>query len=129
MIYLDTSVALAHLLAEDRSPPGSLWERTLVSSRLLQYELWVRLNSRHLEDSHGEAARALLGRVDFIEMVPSVLTRVSEPFPLPVRTLDAIHLASMCFLRDQGQSVTLATYDLRLASVAVALGIQQEMAA
>lgn len=37
MIYLDTSVALAHLLAEDRQPPASLWDETLVSSRLLEY--------------------------------------------------------------------------------------------
>jgi len=35
VIYLDTSVALAHLLAEDRSPPSQLWDQTLISSRLL----------------------------------------------------------------------------------------------
>jgi len=39
VIYLDTSVALAYLLAEDRRPPDSLWENPLVSSRLLEYEL------------------------------------------------------------------------------------------
>ena len=38
MIYLVSSVALAHLLAEDRQPPASLWEETLISSRLLEYE-------------------------------------------------------------------------------------------
>lgn len=43
MIYLDTSVALAHLLAEDRRPPEALWDETLVSSRLLEYELWTPL--------------------------------------------------------------------------------------
>jgi len=31
MIYLDTSVALAHLLAEDRHPPDNLWTEVLVS--------------------------------------------------------------------------------------------------
>ena len=41
MIYLDTSVVLAHLLAEDRMPPRKLWEEELVSSRLLEYELWT----------------------------------------------------------------------------------------
>ena len=35
MIYLDTSVALAHLLAEDRRPPDALWSETLVSSPAL----------------------------------------------------------------------------------------------
>jgi hypothetical protein len=33
LVYLDTSVALAHLLAEDRRPPDALWERVLASSR------------------------------------------------------------------------------------------------
>ena len=41
MIYLDTSVALAHLLAEDRRPPDALWKESLVTSRLLEYELWT----------------------------------------------------------------------------------------
>jgi hypothetical protein len=34
MIYLDSSVALAHLLAEDRFPPDELWEGQLVSGFL-----------------------------------------------------------------------------------------------
>ena len=29
MIYLDSSVALAHLLAEDRFPPDLLWDQQL----------------------------------------------------------------------------------------------------
>ena len=63
MIYLDTSVALAHLLAEDRRPPASLWSETLVASRLLEYEIRTRLHARDLAHSHGEAARELVGRV------------------------------------------------------------------
>ena len=35
MIYLDTSVALAWLLTEDRQPSASFRDGTLVSSRLL----------------------------------------------------------------------------------------------
>jgi predicted nucleic acid-binding protein len=42
MIYLDTSVALAHLLGETRRPPTALWQQALVSSRLLEYELWAQ---------------------------------------------------------------------------------------
>ena len=63
MIYLDTSVALAHLLAEDRRPPEGLWREMLVSSRLLELELWTRLNARRLGASHAEAAHGVLGRV------------------------------------------------------------------
>lgn len=123
MIYLDTSVALAHLLAEDRSPPGSLWSESLVSSRLLEYELWTRLNARGLSASHGEAARALLHRLALLELAPPVLARALEPFPVPVRTLDALHLASLEFLRSQRVTISLASYDQRMLDAAALLGV------
>ena len=63
MIYLDSSVALAHLLVEDRLPPEQLWQQQLVSSRLLEYEVWSRIHARRLERSHADAVRALIGRV------------------------------------------------------------------
>jgi len=121
LIYLDTSVALAHLLAEDRSPPESLWQEPLISSRLLEYEIWTRIHARKLGGTHGDEVRSLLSRVAMIELSPSVLTRSLEAFPNPVRTLDALHLASMDFLRRQGQAVSLASYDGRLIAAARAL--------
>lgn len=123
MIYLDTSVALAHLLAEDLRPPDALWGKPLAASRLLEYELWTRLNSRGLAASHGEAARRLLERLAILELAASVLARALEPFPAPVRTLDALHLASIEFLRSRGQKVELASYDQRLNEAARGLGI------
>lgn len=124
MIYLDTSVALAHLLAEDRSPPESLWGQTLVSSRLLEYEMWTRIHARKLARSHGEHLRTLLAQVAILELAPPVLVRALEPFPRVVRTLDALHLASMEFLRAQGQTLQLASYDERLLIVARDLKIE-----
>jgi predicted nucleic acid-binding protein len=121
LIYLDTSVALAHLLAEDRFPPDALWQEALISSRLIEYEVWTRIHARKLARSHGDEVRALLGRIAFVELSPPVLVRALEPFPKPVRTLDALHLASMDFIQKQGQSLTLASYDARLISVARAL--------
>jgi predicted nucleic acid-binding protein len=118
VIYLDTSVALAHLFAEDRRPRESIWGETLVASRLLEYELWTRVNARGLARRHDEAVRGLLGRVAFVELARPVLVRVLEPFPVPVRTLDALHLASMDWLRAQGQSVQLASFDERLVAAA-----------
>lgn len=123
MIYLDTSVVLAQLLAEDRTPPDALWQETLVSSRLLEYEVWTRLHARGLGDSHGGAARELLGRIALVELAPPTLARALEPFPVPVRTLDALHLASIEFLRGLEQTVKLASYDLRMIEVARRLAI------
>lgn len=123
MIYLDTSVALAHLLVEDHRPPASLWAASLISSRLLEYEVWCRLHARGLASDHVEPARQLLGRISFLELSPLVLGRALEPFPAPVRTLDALHLASLEFLRGRRLAVRLATYDRRMAAVAEAMAV------
>lgn len=123
MIYLDTSVALAQLLTEDRQPPDNLWRESLISSRLLEYEVWIRIHARKLGQSHGDEVRALLARLALVELAPLVLARALEPFPSPVRTLDALHLATMEFLRRQGQVVTLASYDERLVAAAQRLKI------
>lgn len=123
MIYLDTSVALAHLFAEDRRPPAELWAEDLISSRLLDYELWTRIHARDLAVTHGDLARLLLARVARLKLSEEVLERALDPFPSAVRTLDALHLASMVFLRERGREITLATYDSRLAGTARAMGI------
>jgi len=123
LIYVDTSVVLAQLLAEDRTPPPRLWAQPLVASRLLHYETWARIHARGLGSSHGEAVRATLARIAVLEMQPLVLQRALEPFPTPVRTLDALQLASLEFLRTNGQAVTLASYDERMTTAARTLGI------
>jgi len=124
MIYLDTSVALAELLAEDCRPADALWGEPLISSRLLEYELWTRVNARGAWATHGEAVRELLARVSLVELAPAVLARALEPFPFPVRTLDALHLATAHFLTSHRQRVTLATYDDRMRECAEKLGIE-----
>jgi uncharacterized protein len=123
MIYLDTSVALAHLLAEDRTPPETLWREPLIASRLFEYELWNRVHARGLAGSHGEETRALIGRVALIELAPQVLARALESLPLPLRTLDTMHLSSLMFMRDRGLKIELATYDGRMIAAAHALRI------
>ena len=60
-----------------------------------------------------------------VEMIGPVLTRALQPFPVPVRTLDAIHLAALEFIRAQKQSVKLASYDERLLVAARLLGISE----
>jgi len=95
----------------------------LISSHLLEYEIWNRINIARLGHSHGDAVRALLLRVDLIALNPEILARAVEPFPVKVRTLDALHLASLEFLRAHGQRVELASYDNRLLAAARALDI------
>src|SRR5581483_2745181 len=64
VIYVDTSVALAQLLAEDRFPDPSFWqEETLVSSRLLLDEVWTRGNRMGPGPSQVEELRSMLGHL------------------------------------------------------------------
>lgn len=104
-------------------PPEALWRESLTSSRLLEYEIWTRIHARRLARSHGDEVRALLARVALVELAPPVLARALEPFPRPVRTLDALHLAAIEFLRGRGQRVELASYDERLIAAARDLSI------
>ncbi len=109
-------------MAEDVRPPVCIWEVSLFSSRLLEYEVWTRINARGLAQDLGDSVSLALARIALIELAPPVLERVLRPFPSPVRTLDAIHLASLSFLLGRGIKVELASYDARMNEAAVALG-------
>jgi predicted nucleic acid-binding protein len=123
VIYLDTSVVLAHLLAEDRVPPESLWNEPLVSSRLLEYEVWTRIHSGGLAESHGDLVRGVLERLSLVELIAPVLERAVQGVGRGVRTLDALHLASAHFLITQRVPVRVASYDQRFLATALAAGL------
>jgi PIN domain len=123
VIYVDSSVALSQLMFESRSPPEALWEQPLVSSRLLAYEVWNRIHAYGLAATRSDDARALLALVNLVELSEPALARALLPFPVRIRTLDALHLATIEFLRRQGEPVELASYDSRLVAAAAAVGI------
>jgi predicted nucleic acid-binding protein len=123
VIYVDSSVALSQLMFESRSPPEALWEQPLVSSRLLAYEVWNRIHAYGLTARRSDDARALLALVNLVELSEPALARALQPFTVRIRTLDTLHLATIEFLRQRGETVELATYDHRLVAAAGALGI------
>ena len=123
MIYVETSVALAHVFLDPVSPPAEFWSEDLVSSRLLVYEIYTRMHARQLASSRGDIARVLVDQITLIDLSTAVLQRALKPFPVPIRTLDALHLATMDHLRRRGETVELASYDKRILAGARALGI------
>jgi len=123
LTYIDSSVVLAHLFSEPRAPKPSFWQGPKVSSRLLDYEIWNRLHAHNRAEPHGARARVLLAGIELLELSDPVLARALGPFPIPVRTLDGLHLATIEFLRAGGEVVELASYDTRLAEAAQALAI------
>jgi uncharacterized protein len=123
MIYLDSSVVLAHFLVEAQRLPDRAWDQPLTSSRLLEYEVWTRLHAKGLGRSLRPAVFDFFTRVVFIDLAENVLARAREPFPVHVRTSDGLHLATIEFIRTNGDFIELATFDARMMSAARALGI------
>jgi hypothetical protein len=124
VIYVDSSVVLAELLMEDRRPVSTLWDEVLVSSRLLEYEVWNRLHARGLGVTRSYSTQLVLSQITLYELIPDHLDRALLPFPISVRTLDSLHLATIEFLRRRERPMTLASYDQRLLTAAAALGIE-----
>lgn len=122
MICADTSVVLARILSEDQAPPEAFWSESLVSSRLLEYETWDRLHAHDASNSHGVVARAVLAELSFLELSSPVLSRALDPFPAPIRTLDALNLTSADYLRRHGQDLKVASYDERFRKSAQQMG-------
>lgn len=123
MIYVDSSVALSRLLFETRAPAIEFWLQRLASSRLLEYEIWNRLHAYERDGSNDPAARRLLMGIELYEMERQVLARALEPWPTPLRILDALHLATADYLRQQGEPIELASYDHQLIAASRAIGI------
>ena len=62
-------------------------------------------------------------RVGMVEMTRSVPAKALKPLAIPLPTVDSLHLATMDFVRAQGETMELASYDHRLVAGAQALGI------
>jgi predicted nucleic acid-binding protein len=131
--YIDTSALLRIVLRE----PGALDDLrscdALVSSELIAVESARTIDRLRLQGSltADEAAARLrtvsewLEAIDLVLLRPSVLSRASEPMPMLLGTLDAVHLATALIWRDRlGPLPVLATHDTALGSAARAFGFE-----
>ena len=132
IVYLDASVVLRLILGE----AGRLreWRQVelAVASALTEVECLRTLDRLHRAGvlSDGEAAQRrsavyrLLEGVEVVDVSRPVLRRASEPFPAPLGTLDAIHLATALGWRNtRDADLTMATHDPALALGAEAVGL------
>jgi predicted nucleic acid-binding protein len=131
-LYVDTSALLRIVLGE----PGALDDirsaDQLVSSELLAVEARRTIDRLHRQGvlSSDEMARrsALvadwLEAIDLVLLRPVILNRAGDPLPIPVGTLDAVHLATALVWRERSQRpVTIATHDTTLGVVAQAYAL------
>ena len=129
--YLDTSALLRLVLGE----PGALEElrnaETLVSSELLAVESRRTIDRLRVKGSLSpeEAVERLdlvsewLEAVDLVLLRAPILARASDPLPLPLGSLDALHLATALVWRDRlNQPLVVATHDSVLGLAARTFG-------
>jgi len=140
-LYAETSAVLCWLLGEAggeelRATLAAATKVTTSRSTLVEARRVVRRAQREgrLTEADGADVLALLAQAAstwaVLAISEEVVRRAEEGFPSePVRTLDAIHLASALFLRQSFPDLILLTTDDRVRSNASLLGFRTEAAA
>lgn len=134
--YIESSALLAALLESDAAALKALHaEGRQVTSALTFAEgaraiVRARASSRLAPAEERAAVRGLrvfARRCFVVAVTDTVLARAGRPFPVePIRTLDAVHLATAELLGEPPQLVTIVTRDARVRDNARALGYAVE---
>lgn len=131
--YLDTSALLRLALGEPGALAGLRSADALVSSELLAVESMRTIDRLRLRGAlspeEAAARRAVVSEwleaVDLVLLQRAVLARASEPFPTPLGTLEALHLATALVWRERVQKpLVVATHDRDLALAARSFGFE-----
>lgn len=130
--YIESSALLAALLEHDPDAIAALKvDGTRVTSALTFAEAYravvrARVGGRLTSSEERAAVIALHTferRCSVVAVSDAVLTRAGRPFPHePIRTLDAIHLATAELFGEPAQLTTILTRDDRIRENAKALG-------
>jgi predicted nucleic acid-binding protein len=130
--YLDSSVLLRVILGQaDRLERWSEVQLG-VASALVEVECLRTLDRLRLRAEMSyedlavrrEAVYRLTEELELVEPSRSVLGRAAQPLPVPLGTLDAIHLATALSWRElRREELVMATHDSALATAARASGL------
>ena len=124
MIYLDSSALMKLVRQEAETDALRDWlvsqpELPVITSELGRVEV-LRAARRAGSQALAEA-REIVGDVDLVPLDRRVQDLACEIGDPPLRTLDALHLASALLLRDE--VTAFVAYDERLATAARAAGL------
>lgn len=130
-VYFDSSVVLRVVLGER----GRLaeWSRVseAVTSEITRVECLRVLDRLRLAGGMADrelarrraTALTVLSGFELIRLNRAVLERAAEPFPMQIRTLDALHVASALLARARYPALRFATHDGDLAAAVLAEGL------
>jgi predicted nucleic acid-binding protein len=134
--YIESSALVAAVLEGDTAAKASIRaEGQRVTSALTVAEatrafVRARLLGRITVQQQRAALLTLqrfTRRCHIVSVTETILSHVGRPFPVePIRTLDAIHLATAEALGDPPALVTIITRDVRVRDNAIALGYPVE---
>jgi uncharacterized protein len=134
--YVESSALVAALLERDADALKSMRSKIKPITSALTFAEAARaiVRARVAERLTHDAERAALSalrrferRCYVVSITEGVLTRVRRPFPVePIRTLDAVHLATAESLGELPQLITIVTRDDRVRDNAKALGYSVE---
>ena len=130
--YIESSALVAAVLEGDTAAKASIRAQgQRVTSVLTMAEasralLRARLSGRLTAQQQRAALLTLqrfTSRCYVVNVTETILSHAGRPFPVePIRTLDAIHLATAEALGDPPALVTIVTRDMRVRDNAIALG-------
>jgi predicted nucleic acid-binding protein len=134
--YIETSALIAAVVEGDKAADEAIRGEgrriasvlTFGEARRTIARLGVtgRMTSRLQRTTLGRLKK-LESYLDLVAIGAEVLERTAKPFPIePVRSLDAIHLATAELLDASPQAVTIVTRDRRVAQNARAMGFVVE---
>ena len=134
-IYVESSAVLAWIFGEaagEHTRTIINAARPILSSTLtiIEVERAVRraLNTGALVEADAAALQGLFRSVargwELMEMTPEVQRRAADAFPVePVRSLDALHLATVLAFCELYGSVAVLSYDSRIRDNLAAMGV------
>jgi hypothetical protein len=86
-------------------------------------DVTVKEMQEHFVEHMDEVRRGITLRVVELEISEDVITRAGQSFGVPLKTLDALHLATAMAWRERlGEEVTFATHDVVLSNAARSMG-------
>ena len=129
--YLDSSVLLRHILLGEEPIRHALEFPRVVSSELIEIECRRVLHrcrlAGELTDEALTVARErldeVLAGIDLLELSMQIKQRAMAPFPVNVRTLDALHVATALMVGEDAGGVALFSHDEGMNRCARSLGI------
>lgn len=133
VFYFDSSVALRILLKEKGISPKLSEVKIAVSSEIIEIELMRTLETACFSQRINQSELASLipiamKLIQAISRTPvhrPVIEMARSSFAIPVKSLDAIHIATAEWLRQElGQDIIFWTHDQRQGQAAMTRGFQ-----